>query len=418
MISIKSNDPLHPIKNVPVSIHIQEEPIVVPMPAQWSMVSLPVRVPDPSVSTVFPNAYGGIVFLYDTVSGDYAPITTLENGLGYWVFFLNAQNITFRGSYIDSLSITLARGWNMAGSFTYPIATADITTTPPGLYLLWYGYGNGDYFMVDTLYPGMGYWVESYPPRSCKAILKRSSSLPKGTALSSQGGNSISISQFDKFTITDATGKQQSLYVANSDRNPALADLKFPMPPAFAEAKFDARFESGEMIKALLASTQTDLNIAVKTESQLIKLSWELRSENGFTYEIVQEGSQEASDLSVTGTGSMSMTKPLDGKIRIRAISQGKGAVAELPTEYALRQNYPNPFNPVTTIKYQLPEKANVQLDVFNILGQRVATLVNAEQVAGYYQIPFDAKALSSGIYFYRITAGTFVKSQKMLLMR
>jgi hypothetical protein len=92
--------------------------------------------------------------------------------------------------------------------------------------------------------------------------------------------------------------------------------------------------------------------------------------------------------------------------------------IGTVPKAFIFPQNYPNPFNPRTTIEYQLPVKANVQLEVLNILGQRVATLVNAEQEAGYYQVPFNAKALSSGIYFYRISAGNYVKSQKMLLLR
>jgi len=89
-----------------------------------------------------------------------------------------------------------------------------------------------------------------------------------------------------------------------------------------------------------------------------------------------------------------------------------------LPKEVILSQNYPNPFNPSTTIKYQLPTKSYVQLEVFTILGQCVATLVDAEQKAGNYQVHFDAKILSSGMYFYRIATGTNVKSCKMMLIR
>ena len=97
-----------------------------------------------------------------------------------------------------------------------------------------------------------------------------------------------SMSQFDEFTVTDAAGKQQSMYVANLDRNPMLTSLS--MPPAFAELKFDARFESGEFIKALPASTESELGISVTTESKMITFSWALRAENGFSYEIITEG--------------------------------------------------------------------------------------------------------------------------------
>ncbi len=89
-----------------------------------------------------------------------------------------------------------------------------------------------------------------------------------------------------------------------------------------------------------------------------------------------------------------------------------------LPERYLLEQNYPNPFNPVTVIRYELPESAQVRLDVFTITGQRVATLVNERQAAGAHQIPFDASALSSGVYIYRLQAGSYVSSRQMTLIK
>ena len=92
--------------------------------------------------------------------------------------------------------------------------------------------------------------------------------------------------------------------------------------------------------------------------------------------------------------------------------------LADIPTEFSLNQNYPNPFNPITTIKYGLPEESNVTLKIFNILGREVATLVNEHQGAGYHQISWDANVYSSGIYFYRIQSGNFLKIRKMILMK
>ena len=89
-----------------------------------------------------------------------------------------------------------------------------------------------------------------------------------------------------------------------------------------------------------------------------------------------------------------------------------------VPLAYLLYQNYPNPFNPSTTIRYALPSKSNVTLTVYNTLGQQVALLQNGEQDAGYHEIKFEARNLGSGVYFYRIQAGDFVETKRLLLVR
>ena len=94
------------------------------------------------------------------------------------------------------------------------------------------------------------------------------------------------------------------------------------------------------------------------------------------------------------------------------------GKAAEIPLLFDLEQNYPNPFNPTTTIRYGLPYRSSVTLAVFNTLGQQVATLVQGEEEAGYHEVRFDGTGLSSGVYFYRLTAGTFVQSRKLLLLK
>lgn len=88
------------------------------------------------------------------------------------------------------------------------------------------------------------------------------------------------------------------------------------------------------------------------------------------------------------------------------------------PSAYQLLQNYPNPFNPATTIKYTIPQRTQVSLKVFNLLGQEVASLVNEEQAAGHYVAQFEANNLASGVYFYRLQAGTFSQVKKMVFVK
>jgi hypothetical protein len=89
-----------------------------------------------------------------------------------------------------------------------------------------------------------------------------------------------------------------------------------------------------------------------------------------------------------------------------------------IPREYVLAQNYPNPFNPATTISYQLRSAGGVTLRVYDVLGREVATLADGYQQAGSYTKSFDASRLSSGVYFYRLHAGSFVNTKKMVLAK
>jgi len=81
-------------------------------------------------------------------------------------------------------------------------------------------------------------------------------------------------------------------------------------------------------------------------------------------------------------------------------------------------QNYPNPFNPTTRIQYTLVTASDVSLRVYNLLGQVVATLVSRRQDAGIYDVPFDASNLSSGVYFYRLEAGSFISMKRLVLIK
>ena len=91
---------------------------------------------------------------------------------------------------------------------------------------------------------------------------------------------------------------------------------------------------------------------------------------------------------------------------------------ANIPSAFSLGQNYPNPFNPRTKIKYSVPQMSFITINVYDILGKIVATLINEEKPIGNYEIEFDAINFSSGVYFYRIQAGNFINTKKLLLIK
>jgi len=112
----------------------------------------------------------------------------------------------------------------------------------------------------------------------------------------------------------------------------------------------------------------------------------------------------------------------LNDKSILKVTSVG-GSQTDIPQSYSLYQNYPNPFNPSTNIEYTIPEKGFVQLTIYDVSGREVKTLVAMEQNAGAYRMTWDASdargvKVASGVYFYRMTAGSFTQIKKMLLLK
>jgi len=145
-----------------------------------------------------------------------------------------------------------------------------------------------------------------------------------------------------------------------------------------------------------LLKFDVDINsICASTEELLIPFDIEISSE-GFTY----------------WTDSFVLAVPPGIGIGV------EDEITGLPTEYALSNAYPNPFNPTTTIEYSLPQSGDVSLIIYNLTGQEVTRLVSEVQQAGYHKVTWDASNLSSGIYFYRLQAGDFVQTRKMVLLK
>ncbi len=147
------------------------------------------------------------------------------------------------------------------------------------------------------------------------------------------------------------------------------------------------------------------------------------------TLEYTNEGTQYLSMYGLTPLSSpeliweRTMGQIMEARVRInesqwQTIEHELEVNQVLPEQYILSQNYPNPFNPNTQISYALPEASQVTLEVFNSLGQKVATLVDAQKSAGYHTASFDASQLSSGVYLYKLSTPGFSQTKKMLLVK
>jgi hypothetical protein len=147
-----------------------------------------------------------------------------------------------------------------------------------------------------------------------------------------------------------------------------------------------------------------------------------LSTDNGLSWGEINTGLTEASVLSLAikedtlfaGTFSSGVWKrPLS-----EIITSNDDPQINLPTHFILEQNYPNPFNSTTNIRFRISDFEFVTLKVYDILGNEVVTLVNEEKERGVYSINFDASGLSSGMYLYKLQAGSNVETKKMILLK
>ncbi len=201
-----------------------------------------------------------------------------------------------------------------------------------------------------------------------------------------------------RIILTDVTGNRYTLYAVNTQEDLSKYELP-PLPPA---GIFDIRYSSGRIAEDLNSPQIIELNgveypVTIRVENMGIKLT------DVYTQEINKE-LQPGEELIIQNN--------LLDKLSVQSSQTNK------PVVYALDQNFPNPFNPTTQISWQAPVDGMQTLKVFDVLGNEVAVLVNEFRPAGRYEVSFDASRLASGIYIYRLQAGDFIQTKKMILMK
>ena len=359
----------------------------------WNLVSVPLRVIDYRKASLFPGSISN-AFAY-TESG-YAPRDTLDNKNGYWLKFSGPRSIWMFGEPRLNDTLDLIQGWNMIGSLSETVATAAIVEIPSGVVTSQYfGYA-GAYYASATIEPIYGYWVKASQPG--QIVLNASTAqkrIPMSHALPASSSS---------LHIADRSGASQNLFIALGP----IDNLDyFEMPPIPPGGVFDVRFVTNRMLEAVNEGETRTIPIQVSSARYPLRISWDIEDQT-LTSSLLL-GTQE---YNFAGKRSIEVLDPKT------SLTLKVGGHSELPREFALRQNYPNPFNPSTTIKYDLPVDARVSLKVFNVIGQEIVTLVDEDQKAGYRSIQWKPSNLASGVYFYRLEAGGFVASRKVLLLK
>jgi hypothetical protein len=267
-----------------------------------------------------------------------------------------------------------------------------------------FGY-DGGYLTASSIDATKAYWIKASSTGTITVSCSSSAGpLNKADNLTI---SSESVAEFVKIDITDAEQRGQRLYF-NGKLDEKTNIESFSLPPLPPQGAFDVRlagdYRLSESDEVIIEIQSTEYPIIVKVSDL------DEKGTEGYVLKEIAGGKEIGSHRIVSGKDIVISNEG----VRLLKIEKHQA----LPTEYSLEQNYPNPFNPSTTIKFSLPEAANVKLTIYNTLGEKISELIDNNLEAGRYSYRWDANSIASGIYIYKITAGKFVSVKKMILLK
>lgn len=370
--------------------------------AGWNLVGLAYDMPHEDYQEIFTGSLENTLFSFD---GSYTQQQALEMGQGYWLRFGSESTVVFSGSPEPIVTADLDADWNLISGHAGCDGPCGIED-PDEIIITGTLYGfDGSYFQADGLEGGHGYWVRTDVAGSIEIGGETTNTAPVTTT--EQG-----LQEYAVLSLGPAEARKRDLLFGADTAEP-VHPQQYSLPPLPPPGAFDARF-SGDvwLIDEMVAE------VALQSGGQPVELGF-TQGENsaGMAAELVlMRDDQPVGTHWLESGESIELASDIT-KVQV-TLTTSTSIPNEMPARFALSQNYPNPFNPTTNITYALPEAANVRLEVFNIMGQRVATLVNNQQNAGYHTVTFDASRLSSGMYIYRLSADGFVESRTMMLVK
>ncbi|MFZ0392032.1 MAG: FlgD immunoglobulin-like domain containing protein [Calditrichia bacterium] len=368
----------------------------------WNLLGLPLDITDTYYMDVYPNAIPGTCFGWNST---YINVDSLETGLGFWLRFPATETNLIEGYSLSNLAINLIADWNIiSGGIGCSLALSEIND-PGGILIpgTLFGFSN-TYYPSDSIKQGEGYWVRTSSPGQIVFDCTAQSS-----TLSKNYFTLPDLSDYPALNIADATGTDQTLHFNVELENPEQK-LSYSLPPLPPAGAFDVRFAGDYRI-----AESNEAIINLQSSAYPVSISADnLPVEKHYQYVLTESGTDKVHVLKAGE--AVQITSPAVTSLRLSREEM-------IPLEFAVHQNYPNPFNPETVIDFALPENSHVYIEVYNILGQRVRSLINEKREAGYHSVSWDGtndigQKTASGVYIYRVVAGNNLSIKKMLLLR
>ena len=397
-ISVDGNLSVHSQTPAPFALYYHGDAL--PVSAGWNMISLPVNPKDSAAADLFPGASSPL-FSYTGGSG-YSYSGTAAPGPGYWIRYASAQTVLLPGDSLTIQQIAVTTGWNLIGSIGTPIPAGSIGSIPPGIIsgtLFTYSSSSG-YVIADSITPGNAYWVNT---TSAGTLTLSTIPVPAAGRTPDAEGTSAPT---DTIFMTDDAGRTGYLLVTDGDA--ASEQKESALPPVPPEGAFDIRF-AGDRFRAGLSTPENGIK---PIPLSLRGIRYPLRVRCGhsplFPLSIFVNGKERL----LPAAGELVVAEPGTG------IALGRSSTSGLPAAFALHQNYPNPFNPSTTVRFDLPVHSHVRLDLYSTLGSYLETVFEADSPAGSRSVVWNGAGRPSGVYFLRMTAGNFTRTEKIVLLR
>ena len=409
-------------------------------PKHWRMVSFPGDLDESAISKS--KAEGHVFYKLDLDEGDWTVPDLIHLGQAYWFKHLYDDPVPFdpgSGTAIplEPFVITLKQGWNMVGSpFAFPVQAAANPEDVSALYF--YGDSTGKDGWEDQGYemdPWAGYAVNSSADGATLELFPFTDDDADDSAarIASSGWRlNLAVDGKKFFDRTGRIGRDERASEGKDGMDtPGLPSLEGGLSLVMSLNDNDNYTYASDIRSAEEQNGVWDLRLTADGEPGPVSISAEFDGliPDGLVAALVDIQARKIYD-DVTAQAIMiddRLDLAYDLKIAAGDVAYVQAAVlkilADIPAEFALGQNYPNPFNPVTRLDYTLPRRSRVMIQVYNILGQEVVTLVNGEQPYGQHTAVWHGldrfgKPAASGVYFSELRVGNFRQSKKMVLLK